>query len=250
MHNVAVQTSYPLRAILWDFDGTMADTSLRNLSVNRRIVEEMTGRTWQEVSALSSVEAYHAAWNRVSNWQELYVSALGLTREQCAQAASRWAPYQLNDPTPVPLFDGVAPTLEHFKDLAQAVVSQNDRAIIAQALRAARVDRYFAVIIGYAEVPMHRQKPAPDGLLRAIDDIGVTEPATVLFVGDHEADILCAANANRDLVALGRELRVLSVAAHFGDGSDGAGWKVVPNHRIEHPAELVGIVDSLREGAG
>ena len=246
MHNGAVLPSYPLKAVLWDFDGTMADTRLRNLSVNRRIVGEMTGRSWQEVAALSSVEAYEAAWNRVRNWQELYVTALGLTREQCAQAASRWAPYQLDDPTPVPLFEGVETALEHLKGLVQAVVSQNDRTIIVQALSAAGVDHHFAAIVGYAEVPIDRQKPAPDGLLRAIDDLGVAEPATALFIGDHEADIQCAANANRDLTAIGRDLRVISVAAHFVDGGSGMHSRVAPDHRVYHPAEIVDLVDRLR----
>ena len=241
-----VDPPLPLKAVLWDFDGTMADTRLRNLSVNRRIIGEMTGRPWSEIAGLSSMEAYEAAWNRVNNWQELYVSAFGLRPEQCAQAASRWAPYQLNDTTPVPLVDGILPVLERLRDLPQAVVSQNDRSIIAQALKEAQVDRYFAVIIGYAEVPMNRQKPAPDGLLRAVDDLGVAEPASVLYVGDHEADVLCAANANRDLTALGREVRVISVAAFFLGRNHGTRWRVAPDHRVHHPDEIAAIVDNLR----
>ena len=106
-HNDGVVTRFPLKAVIWDFDGTLADTRKRNLNVNRRIVEDTTGRSWTDVAGLSSVEAYSAAWNRVSNWQELYYSAFGLNEEQCAQAALKWAPYQLDDATPVPLFDGL-----------------------------------------------------------------------------------------------------------------------------------------------
>jgi N-acetyl-D-muramate 6-phosphate phosphatase len=240
-----VLTDYPLKAVLWDFDGTLADTRQRNLSVNRRIVEEVAGRPWRDVAGLTSVEAYVATWNRVSNWQELYTRAFGLTDEQCREAAQRWAPYQLDDRTPVPLFEGIAAVLEQLRDFPQAVVSQNERAIIAQILAADHADHFFTAIVGYAEVPMDRQKPAPDGIFNALDILGIEEPASVLFIGDHETDIICAANANRDLMAMGRDLHIVSVAAHYLSGGDGLQWSVAPDHRVYRPGEIGQLVDHL-----
>jgi HAD superfamily hydrolase (TIGR01549 family) len=235
----------PIKAVLWDFDGTLADTRMRNLSVNRRIVEEMTGRSWREVAALSSGDAYLAAWNRVANWQELYTDAFGLRHDQLEAASQKWAPYQLDDATEVPLFEGIRETLDELKDFPQAVVSQNDRSIIAQVLEDNEVDRYFSAIIGFAEVPSDRQKPAPDGLLRATEILGVEEPAIALYIGDHETDILSAANANRDLTALGHELRFRSVAATYANHSDHAGWSVAPDHHAGHPREIAELIESL-----
>jgi len=245
MHNMPVLSNHPLKAIVWDFDGTLADTRKRNLSVNRRIVEHVTGRPWQKVAALTSVEAYVAAWNRVSNWQELYTSAFGLSDEECAIAAQRWAVFQHDDPTPVPLLDGIAETLEQLRQLPQAVVSQNERATIANILKDNRVDHYFSALIGYAEVPLDRQKPAPDGLLSALDIIGVEEPATALYIGDHETDILCATNTNRDLVAIGRELRFLSVAALYLDDTSHLNWSIAPDYRVYSPSEIAQLVEGL-----
>lgn len=244
-HNDPVLNDYPLKAVLWDFDGTMADTMDRNLSVNRRIVEEVTGRPWRDVTGLTSVEAYKAAWNDVGNWQELYTEAFGLSAEQLAEAARRWAPYQLDDHTLVPLFDGIGDVLEQLRKYPQAVVSQNERAIIAEILSANRVDQYFTAIVGYAEVPLDRQKPAPDGLLGAIDILGIEEPASALFIGDHTTDIICAANANRDLVAMGRDLRFISVGAHYQGGSDGAGWSIAPDYRAYRPSDISQLVARL-----
>jgi HAD superfamily hydrolase (TIGR01549 family) len=241
----AMLPTHPLKAIVWDFDGTLADTHARNLNVNRRIVEEMTGRRWQEVAALSSVEAYAAAWSRVRNWQELYTTVLGLAPEQCAKAAQRWAPYQLDDPTPTPLFPGIAETLHELRTFPQAVVSQNDRAIIAHTLAEAGVDHYFSALVGYAEVPIDRQKPAPDGLLRALEILGIEEPATALYIGDHEADALCAHNANRDLLALGHELWFRSIAASFDGGPEPTSWTAAPHHRVEAPHEIWQLVAAL-----
>ena len=246
MHNESVLSEYPLKAVFWDFDGTMADTRQRNLSVNRRIVEEVTEQPWEGISALTSVEAYDAAWNRVSNWQELYTKAFGLDDEQLREAAQRWAPCQLDDHTEVSLFDGIGKVLDQLRDLPQAVVSQNERAIIAQILAANEADHYFTAIVGYAEVPMDRQKPAPDGLFRAIEILGVEEPASALFIGDHETDMICAANANRDLVALGHELRFRSVAANFLVEDAGSRWTASPDHQVNRPSELGKLIADLR----
>jgi phosphoglycolate phosphatase-like HAD superfamily hydrolase len=245
MHNVSVLTSHPLKAVFWDFDGTLADTRERNLSVNRRIFEEVTGRSWREVAGLSSVEAYVAAWTRVRNWQELYTLSFGLTEEQCAVAGQRWAPYQLDDTTPVPLLDGIDMALRHIRKFPQAVVSQNERATIADVLKGTCVDHYFSAIVGYAEVPIDRQKPAPDGLLNALDIVGIEEPASLLYIGDHETDMLCAAATNRDLAAMGRDYRFLSVAALYQNGNRGVEWSVTPDYRVYRPSEISQLVDNL-----
>jgi len=240
-----VLNDYPLKAVLWDFDGTLADTLERNLSVNRRIVEEVTDRSWRDVAGLSSVEAYVAAWNRVSNWQELYTQAFGLNEEQCAEAAQRWAPYQLDDQTQVPLFAGIGAALEDLRRFPQAIVSQNERAIIAHILSAGHAGHYFTAIVGYAQVSMDRQKPAPDGIFNALDILGIEEPASALFIGDHETDIICATNANRDLTAMGRDLRIVSVAAHYLSGGDSSEWSVAPDYRVYDPKEIGQLVDHL-----
>lgn len=244
-HNDPVLTNHPLKAIFWDFDGTLANTWERNLSVNRRIVEEVTGRPWRDIAGLSSVEAYVAAWNRVGNWQELYTRSFGLSNEQCAIAGQRWAAFQLNDSTPVRLLEGIEDTLKRLRKFPQAVVSQNERATIAQVLKENRVDHYFTAIVGFAEVPLDRQKPAPDGLLSALDIVGIEEPATALYIGDHETDIICSANTNRDLMAMGRDCRFLSVAAFYLDGNNGAEWSVAPDYRVYRPGEINQLVDRL-----
>ena len=237
-----MQPNHPLKAVLWDFDGTLADTRRRNLSVNRRIVEEMTGTPWREIPALSSVEAYLAAWSRVSNWQELYTDAFGLGPELIESASQRWAPYQLDDSTEVPLFPGIEDVLAELKSFPQAVVSQNDRSIIARVLEDNGVGHFFSAIVGFAEVEIDRQKPAPDGLLRALEILGVEEPATALYIGDHETDILCAANANRDLTAMGHELWFRSVAVFYAGNGNHTDWTVAPDHRVDRPWEITQLV--------
>jgi len=241
----AMIPNHPIKAILWDFDGTLADTRHRNLSVNRRIFEEITERPWQDIPALTSVEAYLAAWERVSNWQELYAEVFGLSSSQWQSASLKWAPYQLDDTTPVPLFPGTEETLKKLRKYPQAVVSQNERTIIAQILEDNGVAQFFSAMVGYAEVPMDRQKPAPDGLFGALDILGIEEPACALYIGDHETDMLCAANANRDLAAMGRELWFRSIAIQHHRQGSVIRWNTAPDHQVGHPDEIRQLINSF-----
>ncbi len=81
-------------------------------------------------------------------------------------------------------------------------------------------------------------------MLSALDIVGIEEPASALYIGDHETDIACAVNTNRDLLAMGRECRFLSVAALYVDGRPGD-WSLAPDYRVYQPEEISQLVDNL-----
>jgi HAD superfamily hydrolase (TIGR01549 family) len=235
----------PLTAILWDFDGTLADTGHKNLSVNRRIVSEVTGQPWHEFTALGTIDAYDEAVRRAANWRELYRANFGFTDHDCDRAASAWASYQLQDRTPAPLFDGLREVVRKLAGLPQGIVSQNARDHIIEQLAEARVGQYFGSIVGYEEVPLGRQKPDPDGLLAGLAALTGFAPGHALYVGDHEGDAVCAAAANRVLRQRGIDLEVLSVAAMFANGGDHEHWRCRPDFTAARPADILDIVDQL-----
>ena len=74
--------SAALRAILWDFDGTLVDTRARNLQVNRRIIQELTGRGWEEFPVLRSQTSYDEAQRAAVNWREFYRANIDLDDHQ------------------------------------------------------------------------------------------------------------------------------------------------------------------------
>ncbi len=238
--------SRPLRAVLWDFDGTLADTRHKNLSVNRRIVAEISGRPWREFTALGTIDAYDEAVRRAANWRELYRANFGFTDRDCDRAASAWASYQLQDRTPAPLFEGLPEVVRELAHLRQGIVSQNARDHIIEQLTNARLERHFASIVGYQEVPPGRQKPDPDGLLLGLEALTKFAPGRALYVGDHEGDTLCTAATNRVLRRRGIDLEVLSVAAMFADGNDQELWLCRPDFTAAKPADVLTVVDQLR----
>ena len=237
----------PLRAIIWDFDGTLVDTREKNMNVNRQIVRVITDQPWERFPVLENVAAYDEAQMRFSNWREFYHRAIGLSEDEVDRAGAMWTGLQLTDTTPAPFFDGIAAALGRLRGAAvQGIVSQNSRQNIEEMLEGVGLLHHFEHIVGYEEVGTQRQKPAPDGLLMCIERLTNSAAGTVLFVGDHETDARCARNADQALAEQRIPLHVVTVGAFFdGLGSDGS-WSVRPDHRASSPADVVTIVEGLQ----
>jgi N-acetyl-D-muramate 6-phosphate phosphatase len=237
-----------IRALIWDFDGTLVDTRERNFSAARRIYARMSGRDPGRVAAFASLEAYEAAHRRTANWREFYRQGLGMAPEEIDEAGRLWSEHQLADSTPLPLLPGVAEALAALADFRHGIVSQNSRAQIERTLDGADLRHRFALIVGYEEVPLGRQKPAPDGLLRCLEALTGLQPGVAFFIGDHETDMVTAANANRVLEERGLVLRVRTIAARFLPGMVADEWSVRADFAAARPAEVAAIVERCGEG--
>ncbi len=230
-------------AVIWDFDGTLVDSRRKNLSVSRSIIQRITGQPASTFAALSSVAGYDAALMRATNWREFYQREFGLSEADIDRAGLLWTEHQLRDGTEMPLFPGIAEALEGMRALPHGIVSQNGRAVILDVLRMNHLASYFDVVIGFEEVDLRRQKPAPEGLLRCLEDLTSSKPGWLFYVGDHETDFICAANARALLAERGASVRVISVGAQYGHEAPPA-WEEKPDHVARRPADIVDIVES------
>lgn len=208
----------PLTAVLWDFDGTLADTRERNYRVARRILADLTGNQPDAIPALRSRAVYDNTVRRYANWRELYRVEFGLSDDDTDRAGALWSAYQLADDTPIGVFDGIAAALDALSTVSHGIVSMNARDQIARTVNDAGVGHHFRTIIGYEEVHIRRQKPEPDGLLLCLEQLAALATGRVLYVGDHETDVRCAANANAELGRRGITVEVRSVLARFEIG--------------------------------
>ena len=233
-------------AVIWDFDGTLVDSHPRNLSVNRPIVEALTGRPADTFPALGSIRAYERAVSRAWNWRDFYSREFDLAPAAVERAGQMWPALQAEDPTPHLPFAGIPEALEQLDDVPHAILSHNDSAVISTALIKTGLSGYFRTILGHEELGPEHQKPAAGGLLRCIRELGLANSARVFFVGDHETDALCVSNARAELAGRESELHVYSVGAFFGGmGSDL--WNREPDHSAETPADVVEIVRAYAE---
>jgi len=233
--------------ILWDFDGTLANSAAKNIAITKlilaRVAPRLTGDNLPE--ALTSEAGYHVANHAAENWRDLYRVHFGMTEEETELAAPLWEPYQLSDRTGVPLFEGVVETIQRLSGYPQGICSANATQNIRQVLHEHGIGAAFGSVIGYEGLPHHQQKPAPDGGLKCLVEIfGGVRNFNVVCIGDHLADVLFARSlADR----LGPSSTVVSVVVTHS-GAMPQRWRAQPDLVIDHPATLADLLDAQGYG--
>lgn len=228
-------------AILWDFDGTLANSAAKNIAITKlilaRVAPHLTGDNLPR--ALASEAEYHVANHAAENWRDLYREFFGLSEDEIENAAPLWEPYQLSDRTGVPLFKGVAETIRRFSHYPMGICSANATRNIRQVLQENGIDSAFRSVIGYEGLPHHHQKPAPDGGLKCLGEIfGNTHDRTIVYVGDHIADVLFTRNLDK---RLGPTSTVISVVLTHS-GAQPQRWRAQPDLVIDDPVAMVDLI--------
>lgn len=232
-------------AIIWDYDGTLVDSRQKNLNVTRKIVSKILKGDPTEIHTLSSLENYHQAHIKATNWREFYKESFGLSEAQTDDAGKMWTEYQLEDQTSIPLIDGIEETIISLRGFPQGIVSQNSRENIIQYLKQKNLRPYFKSIIGYEEVALDKQKPSPEGLMMCIEKLTDFKPGVVIYIGDHETDVQCVLYANNLLSKSNAETKIISLGAFYGFDVDTSSWRVLPDYQIQNAADIKTIVNSF-----
>lgn len=240
-----INKSRKVLAIIWDYDGTLVDTRLKNLNVSRKIIDKVSEGGWKGFPVLQTLENYHIAHTKATNWREFYKQSFGFIDKEIDEAGKMWTGYQLEDQTPIPLIDGVEETVKSLQSFPQGIVSQNSREIINQFLKEKDLISYFNTIVGYEEVDLSRQKPHPDGLLMCIEKLTDSIPGVVIYIGDHETDARCAINANNIFINSKEDIKIVSVGAFYGFNVDTSDWSVLPDYQIQRAGDIIDVINNL-----
>ena len=239
-----------IRAIIWDYDGTLVDTRHKNLNVTKSIIESITATDALAFPALRSLESYYSANRRALNWRELYRLEFNLSEKQIDEAGRMWTAYQLNDDTEVACYEGIEAVISDLAKFPNGIVSQNSRSSIALNLEKKNLLPFFSYIVGYEEVDLDKQKPEPDGLLRCIQELAVPESGYVCYIGDHEADVQCVRAANRALRKDDVNVRIVSIGARYDSETDTSTWNVRPDFEVHRVEDILKIVEHLSRSDG
>jgi phosphoglycolate phosphatase-like HAD superfamily hydrolase len=229
-------------AILWDFDGTLADSTAKNIAITKKILARVAPRLMGDnlPRSLRSKAEYHIANHGAGHWRELYRNYFGMTTAEIETAGPMWETYQMLDQTAVTLFDGVADTVRNFAGLPQGICSANASRYIRQVLETHGIDSSFQSVIGYEDLSYHEQKPAPDGGLKCLQEIfGDIRDKTVVFIGDHIADVIFARGLKQ---RLGPSNDVISVVVSYS-GADPGCWSTQPDEVFDSPAALADWIE-------
>lgn len=234
-----------IKGIFWDFDGTLVDSRQKNYNVTKKIVTEVTRQSWENFTVLKSNLIYQQVLRKSANWREFYQKYFSLTDEQTDYAGSLWTKSQLDDRTPVPVFNGIRVILEKFKHITHGIISQNSRQLIEQILKANNLQDYFSVIVGFEEVGIRQQKPDPAGLLVSITGMKSPPAGWYFYIGDHETDIIFAHNANAYFKSKKMKIKIYTIAAHYQPDSFTETWSKQPDFQAHSVSELEAILGEI-----
>jgi phosphoglycolate phosphatase len=215
-------------AIVFDLDGTLADSAADISLALRRAFEDL------EILVARPIEALVDG----SPLEEIFaVAAPGADHSLYDRFVSRYrAHYHATGHSQTRLYPGVIETLE-----ALSLLSPRPRLAIATAKRpeAARglclatgIARYFDVIDGSGGSTM-RHKPAPDLLLAVARALDVS-PGRALMVGDTARDI-----------AAGRAAGMRTAAVLYGLGSREDLAAASPDHALEDIEDVLTLVAAV-----
>lgn len=231
-----------INAVIWDYDGTLADTRMKNINVTKAVVAEIMGDRYVKNSVLDSLENYEKANAKAANWRELYRNEFGMNDTQIDNAGKLWTKHQMFDKTEVQLFAGISFTITGLAKYSQGIVSQNSSKVIKNNLEKFNIEKYFNHIVGYEEVDYAKQKPNPTGLLTcisAITDLNVDN--SVIYIGDHITDIECAHRCNDKL----GNKTVISILLNNKRNNLSEGWAQSPDFIADHPENILEIIKHI-----
>ena len=212
-----------LQAILFDLDGTLADTAPDLVAALQRVCAE------QNIEP----PAYDSAARNVSN------GAIGLTRlafphheeaEQMELCARLVEVYEANLCVNTVTYPGMRELLEQLtaRDITWGIVTNKLRRLAVPIIDQLGLGDDCAVVVGGDTAA--RNKPSPDPILHALNELTLA-PHAVAYVGDHRKDIEAAHAAGS-----------LTVAVTWGyiiPGEDPYDWDA--DYTIERPEELLSV---------
>jgi len=218
-----------VRAVLFDLDGTLADTAPDLGGALNLLLREI---------GAPEVPLEVARPLTSSGARGMLKAGLGLTPDD-----ERYEPlkqrflqlYEQNICIDTRLFDGIAELLAALesRNLPWGIVTNKMERFTFPLLGALELDRRAACIVGGDTAP--RAKPHPDPLLHAAKQIGLA-PEACIYVGDDLRDIQAARAAGMRSVA--------AAYGYLGEDADVTLWQAdaivshpleVLNHVVEHP---------------
>ncbi len=189
-------TNRPIRAVLFDLDGTLVDSAgdLRN-ALNAVLGE-------RGLRSLSLDEVKGMIGDGATKLVERGLAATGGDPAKLMETHRAFlALYEANASDLTRPYPGAVQTLEALqaKGLPLAVVTNKPAAATATVLEALDLARFFNVVVGGDTLAQRKPHPAP--ILHALEGLGVPAEAA-LMVGDNHHDISAARAAGTAAVAV------------------------------------------------
>lgn len=211
----------PLRAVLYDFDGTLADSTELIMRSYRHTMTTHLGECPADEEWLSGF----------GTPLDTQINRFARSPEEALAMTETYRDYQnLHHDDLVRPFPGVRETLAELtrRGVALAIVTSKYRRGTLRGMDLCGITDHFDVIVTPEDV--ENPKPHPDPVLFALEKLGV-EPHEALFVGDSPHDI-----------AAGREAGTRTAAALWGPFAPEALERERPDVFLRRQEEVLELV--------
>lgn len=167
----------PLRAVVFDFDGTLVNSLPLVLASIAHALEPFGKLPTTEIFA------------RLGGPPERFLPLLLNDPKHVPEALARMDAYHHANHHLVEIFDGAGKMLDALRasGVRTAIWTGRDRESMEMLLRRLRLEGHFAVVMCGDDLPTH--KPDPQGLREVMRRLDVT-PSETIFVGDADVDVL------------------------------------------------------------
>ncbi|MBS1788190.1 MAG: HAD family hydrolase [Acidobacteria bacterium] len=207
-------------AVVFDLDGTLANTFSTVLRIFNQVMLDRTGRHWRLEELLpyfgppESV-MFQRMFPAVEIHEPMIADYFRLSRE---------------DGHEIKPFDGISELVSDLKScgVKLGVFSAANTEAARIRVGHAGLLEYFDEVLGGDSV--ENSKPHPDGLLRLMESFSVA-PAQTVYIGDMVAD-----------VETGRAAGVTTVAVTWGAAKRVTLAEANPDHLIDHPKLLKSVI--------
>lgn len=226
--------------IIWDLDGTLMDTiedlknavnyALRTNGMEERTLNEVrqfVGNGVRRLIELAVPESMERGKRNPDLFEKVFTDFKTYYVEHCQDNTG--------------LYDGIAETLKALKEkgVRMAVVSNKLQQGVTELVNsevhtvgkndALRLCDYMDVSIG--ERPDVARKPAPDMVIKALEELGV-EKDEVVYIGDSEVDVLTARNSGLPCISVLWGFRNMDVLKEYG-----------ANTFVKHPMDIISMFE-------
>lgn len=225
--------------IIWDLDGTLMDTiedlknavnyALRTNGMEERTLNEVrqfVGNGVRRLIELAVPESMERGKRNPDLFEKVFTDFKTYYVEHCQDNTG--------------LYEGIAETLKVLKEkgVRMAVVSNKLQQGVTELVNsevhtvgkndALRLCDYMDVSIG--ERPEVARKPAPDMVIKALEELGV-EKNEAVYIGDSEVDVLTARNSGLPCISVLWGFRNIDVLKEYG-----------ANTFVKHPMDIISIL--------
>jgi len=224
-----MKTQLEINSLIFDLDGTLADTMPGLAAALRYVMDELE---CEKLGCQKPSDDF-VRRNIGSGARNLLQKAFGDSADQLMPTALPMFTdyYAKNAVAGVTLYPGVATTLDRLANKhPMALVTAKIKIATLFILEHFDISKYFSVVITADDVK--NRKPDPEGVNKILKELN-DHPSRSMLIGDTQIDVLTAKNAG-----------VVSCAVTYGYGREQLLQEALYDHVIDTCAELLDLVPS------